>query len=144
MIASCQTCKNAKLLLGQPLVRLVTDDELSQPQFVRGLRATARALGYSASEWVDRLSDIYRDFSGLVIDEYGNEVMLDLEAFEFEHARTWFRDQINAPMAEGVSPRLRAESKERLRILGTILRMVFPREALGWLAANDNEPTARQ
>ena len=128
---------------GAKIIRLVTDDELSQPQFVRGLRATARALGYSASEWVDRLSDIYRDFDGVIIDEYGNEVMLDLEVFEFEHARTWYRDQINTPMAEGVSPRLRAESKERLRILGTVLRMVFPGEALGWLAANDNQPISR-
>ena len=121
-------------------IMLVTDDELSQPQYIRGLRATARALGYSASEWVDRLSEIYRDFNGIVIDEYGREVMLDLEVFEFEHARTWFRDQVNMPMAEGVAPRLRAESRERLRILGTVLKMVFPREALGWLAANDNRP----
>jgi hypothetical protein len=129
---------------GAIIIRLVTDDELSQPQFVRGLRATALAMGYSASEWVDRLSDIYRDFDGVIIDEYGNELMLDLEVFEFEHGRTWFRDQINAPMAEGVSPRLRAESKERLRILGTVLKMVFPREALSWLAANDNHPISRR
>lgn len=135
----CNDCTNIEYCSDKS-VRLVTDYELSQPHYIRGLRATARSLGYSPSEWIEHVSNIYRDFDGCVIDEYGNSVILDLEPLEIPHAREWFRDVVFMPIAEGVSPRLRAESKERLRILGTVLKMVFPREALGWLAANDNHP----
>ena len=125
-------------------VRLVTDAELSNPQFLKGVRATARALNYSPSDWLDRIYDFYRDFDGMIVDANCEEVYLDLEVFETESIREWFRDWILKPMAEGVRPRLRGESKERIRIIATILRAQFPFDTIHWLVANDNFPDPNQ
>ncbi|WBQ11208.1 hypothetical protein L2D01_05350 [Hyphomonadaceae bacterium ML37] len=118
----------------------MSDQELADPQFLAGVRATARALRVSPSDWLDRIYDFYRDFDGVIVDAKRNEVFLDLEVFETDHIREWFRDWICKPMAEGVRPRLRGESKERIRIIATILRAQFPFDTIQWLAANDNTP----
>lgn len=132
----CQT----KGLCVENAVRFVTDAELADPKFLKGVRATARALNYSPSDWLDRIYDFYRDFDGVIVDANCDEVFLDLEVFETDHIREWFRDWICKPMADGVRPRLRGESKERIRIIATILRAQFPFDTIQWLAANDNFP----
>jgi hypothetical protein len=143
MTLLCLQCR----LLGycdKKRVRLVTDDELSNPDFLKAVRATAHALQYSPSEWLDRIYNFYRDFDGVIVDAQGEEVPLDLDVFETEYIREWFRDWIYKPMAEGVRPRLRGESKERIRIIGTIVRAKFPLDTIKWLLANDNHVIANK
>ncbi len=119
-------------------VRVVTDQELSDPVFLKRVRGTAKALDYSPSEWAEKLSNFYRDFDGAIVNQNNEEIFLDMEVFETEHIREWFRDWVNKPIPPDVRPRLRPESKERIRILATILRARFPFDSIRWLAANDN------
>ena len=120
-------------------VKIVSDRELADVEFLKRVRATAKALDYSPSEWVEKLSNFYRDFDGAIVDDAGEEVYLDMEVLEAEHIREWFRDWVNKPIPAGVRPRLRQESKERIRVLATILRARFPFDSIQWLVANDNE-----
>ena len=119
---------------------LVSDAELSNPNFVADLRRYTASLDIDPGEWHDALTDKYRDYPGRIIGPDGQEVMLDMEQFELPHIREWFRDYVCNPCPPGKTPRLRRENKERVRILATIMRAVAPMEALTWGAANDNEP----
>ena len=123
--------------------RIVSDDEMT-PAFVSDVKETARSLNVSPYDWREHLSDLYRDYKGRIIDEDGNEVFLDTEVFEFPHHREWSRDFM-AHLAEGSAPRIRAESRERIRVMASILRAAFPAEADMWgvRAANDNAQIAQ-
>ena len=107
------------------------------------VRHTAFGLRIDSADWVDFVSDLYRDFSGCIVDQNDKEILLDLEVFEVPSNREWFRDWANSPLPEGKVPRLRAESRERIRVLATILRAHFRDAAMLWdgvRPANDNNP----
>lgn len=123
----------------------VTDDELANPEFVRDLRATAYDEGVSDSEWHDHVTDLYRDMRGWVVDEesaHENEVLLDMRNFDIPSIREWFRDWCCEPCPPEVTPRVRPEAKERVRVLATILRGTYPVRASLWgvRPANNNRP----
>ncbi|MBI1393891.1 MAG: hypothetical protein GC152_14230 [Alphaproteobacteria bacterium] len=122
---------------------LVTDRKLENPDFLRDLRAFTSGLNISPDHWLDFLIDTYRDYRGRIVHQ-GREVFLDTEALEVTSIKEWLRDWACAPVSEGARPRLREESRERIRVLATILTTRFPFEADMWgvRAANDNEPPA--
>lgn len=138
-----RTCKYCTSTFTCPRSRivLVSDRKLEQPEFLVDLRAFTAGLGISPDHWLDYLIDTYRDYRGLVVFN-GEDVFLDTEVFETDSIREWLRDWACSPVPEGVRPRLREESRERIRSLATILSMRFPFEASMWgvRAANDNRP----
>ena len=125
---------------------IVTDDELANPAFLRDARAFAYRLGVPPDSWLDFLIDAYRDYRGRIVDAAGNEVFLATEVLEQCGIRDWFKAWACKP--PGASVRLRAEARERVRVVLTILRACYPHEAQFWglagKAANDNEPDGGQ
>lgn len=122
--------------------RIVSDRELANPLFVAHVRQTANELGIEASEWLEAIYDMYCEYRGCIVDAMGREIFLDLEPFEVPFIREWCRDWACKTAKNGVRPRVRKESRERIRVLATILRARFPERAMMWgvVAANDNEP----
>lgn len=126
------------------LAALVYSDEeirshLFQSDFRLFLARYSFREGILFSEWHDHLCGLYRDYHGCIKGRDGSEVYLDLGVFEHEHIREWFRDFIQI-VPPGVRPRLRGETKERVRVFATIMRAHFPEEGMMWgiRAANDN------
>lgn len=114
---------------------LVTNAELEDEDFRRGVRRTANAEGLDADEWCDWLNDTYRDHQGWVSAEIDGEVIevfLDMGLFETADATEWFRYFCCTPLDPDARPRLTAVSKERIRVLATILRMRYPVAAMTW------------
>ncbi|KCZ93829.1 hypothetical protein [Hyphomonas johnsonii] len=138
----CREC-----LIAAYCKRLVTpifvDDELKRPFFQSDLKAFLVRYTYThglpPSEWHEHLVDLNRDYRGWYKSGDGREVLLRLSVFEIPHIREWFRDYIQI-VPNGVETRLRGESKERVRVLATIMRAYYPEEAMMWgvRAANDN------
>ena len=123
---------------------IVTDEELNNPEFLRDVRITAGELGKTRDEWIEYLSNLYRDYPGRILDAQGEEVFLNMELLE-EASPYWFRDTCKAPLLR-VTPRLRIEARERFRVMATILRACFPDKAQFWgvRPANDNEPQEKK
>jgi len=119
---------------------IVSDEELSKPEFLLDVRRTAFAFGFNPSEWRDQLYDWYCAYAGCIVDSEGREVFLDLEVLEVPLIRGWFRDWACTLPRDGAVPRVRIEARERIRVLATILRASFPELAYTWglCAANDN------
>lgn len=115
----------------RPFVQLVTDEELDNPELLRDVKAFARKLQVPRRRFIDWLADGVRDAETMLIDSTGSAVEIDLEALERDHIDLWFRDWIKRP-ADHIAPRVRAESRERVRAMVTILRMMFPKESSVW------------
>lgn len=139
MCVGCISRQYCKRLIS-PIFR---DDELRRPFFQTDFRAFLFVYTFKHrlcfSQWHEHLCGLYRDYRGWISDQVGDEVFLDMEVFEHPNIREWFRDYIR-PVPLGVRPRLRGESKERVRTLATIMRAYHPEEAMMWgvRAANDN------
>jgi hypothetical protein len=80
------------------------------------------SLNVSSYHWLDFLTDLYRDYRGCIVDEMGRTVLLDMEVFEVPHIRDWFRDFCCTQCPPHITPYVRGEAKERVRILATIMR----------------------
>ncbi len=120
--------------------QIVSDGELSSTLFVEDVRTAAKNLAVPSCKWRDYLYDLYRDYPGRVIDEFGDEVFLDFEAFETPGTREWFRDWVYRNPSSYPVRRLRSESFERVRVIATLLRASSPKSAILWgvRPANDN------
>jgi hypothetical protein len=142
----------------QLLVLLVTDAELANPEFLRDVRNFAASLRISAAKWVDFLLDEFSRLDICVMNEHRQPVTLDAEIFEPTdaeidadeaervHARItdWFEATMCKSVPDHIRPRLRREARERFRFTATVLRALFPLEAMMWgvRPANDNERAA--
>ena len=142
-VVSMYLCANCFILgyCKKDTTKVVTDRRIADPLFLRDLRAFTSQLGISADHWVDFLIDIYRDYRGRIVQN-GNEVFLNTEALEVHSMREWARDFLCKPVQDGVQPRPRTESREKIRVVATILATRYPFEASMWgvRAANDNHP----
>lgn len=120
---------------------LVSDAELKNADFIRDVRAFAFSLGVSKHHWLEFLTDLYRDYPGVIIGPNSAESLLDMDALEVPHIQDWFHAFCCKPCPPETRPRVRAEAKERVRILATVLRACYPAAAQGWglRAANDND-----
>ncbi len=138
MFCQCCTvieyCRNVRTFL-------VSDAELSNPEFIRDVRDFAHGLDISSYHWREHLNNLYRDYYGVILDSDGREVFLNMRVFEFENARHWFRDFCCRPTKPQVKPYVRRQASGRAKILATILRAVYPDTTMMWgvRAANDNE-----
>ena len=138
----CPICLD-KAMREARLVKLVDDQELRTSHYLFDLRAFTSKLGVKPEQWPDYASDIYRDFDGFISDSEGNLISLNTQ--HLETYPEWYRDWANEPVACGAIPRLRQESRARVRVLATILKIKFSREAAMWgvRAANDNAQIAQ-
>ncbi|MDH5721904.1 MAG: hypothetical protein OEY94_01100 [Alphaproteobacteria bacterium] len=140
---------------------LVTDAELKNPEFVRDVRNFACAMGLQPSDWKPFLTDELEAYPGKIINRHYQEVELNLELFELDdetilHSDSktlanandnvceWFETWCCTPCPDGKRSRLNEETKEKFRIVATILRARNPGAAQFWglkgKAANDNNP----
>lgn len=122
--------------------RRAADAELENGDFICDLRRHAGAMEIPAERWREFLVNAYRDYPGSVVDEKGKEVWLDLSCFDDPNIRYWFRDTATIPCRPGVSPRLREESRERFRVMATILRAIDPYGAELWGLRPANDETS--
>lgn len=124
----------------QRRTEIVTDTQLDDAEFIRDLRAHTSSLNVNDEGWRDYLTDCYRDYRGWISDRDGNEVFLDMDELERPSIREWFRDFCCRPCPDHVTPHVRKEAWERVRIVATIMKAKFPAEAIMWgvRAANDN------
>lgn len=146
---------------------VVTDDELQNIDFVNDLLDYAQKLRLKPSGWRSYLTEAYTDYQGRILDAHGEEEFLNMGLFEVDdtilfatndvahaakqvtianHAiRDWFDYWLCNPPVPRKHVNFSAYTRERLRVVGTILRAVAPEEAQFWglkgKAANDNEPT---
>ncbi|MEZ5691654.1 MAG: hypothetical protein R3D71_08325 [Rickettsiales bacterium] len=142
---------------------LVTDEELKNPEFIRDVRDFCYQQNIEAADWIHYICNEYVAYKGSIIDENGKEVLLNTSVFDIDENTlfngtdeeviaanltiyNWIREFCRTPCSASVKPRVRAEAKERVRVLATILRASFPAEAFFWgprgKAANDNNPPA--
>lgn len=122
--------------------RLASDRELDNPDFIRDLRNYAVRLPISSRHWREALNDMYRDYRGCIVDpQTRSAVYLDMEEFERPNIREWFRDFCSRVPADA-SPYVTAATRERARILATVLRASDPAGTMLWgmRPANDNDP----
>lgn len=120
--------------------KAVTDAELTAA-FVCDLRAHMRLLNLTRDRWASFLTEAYRDYPGIITDAHGDEIALDTCVFDHASVRYWFRDMCR-PLDADTSPRVRHESRERLKVTASILRAIHPVPASLWgkTIANDERP----
>lgn len=139
MYTLCSRCT----ILGycrEQTVEIVFHDELNDPEFVRDLRRTAYEFGVPYRQWHDFVVETYLHYPGRVIDEIGMPIYLNTEVFEIPHIEHWFRGFCCTPCPPQTRPRVHNEARERVVVLGTVLKMIDPVAAALWgvRAANDN------
>lgn len=130
--------------------RLVDDNELQNSKFVAAVRETALQLRIPQRRWPDTLSDWYRDCTCDIVDAFGRIVDLDMSHLEYPEGEEtdeapyarWYQDFCNTPCPPSVTPFVRKEAWERVRIIATLLRATYPVRASTWgkIPANDNRP----
>lgn len=158
MAALCTHCYTHNYCVRRD-TQVVTDADLSNPEFIRDVRKLAFDLQVKPSQWLGYLYDALAEYVGLFVDKRGQLVEIDLDLFEVEDEllfngastaaetaresmRLWFKDFCCTPCPPETRPMVRRESKERVRVLATILRAAHPRKAMLWglRPANDNDP----
>ena len=112
-------------------VCIVTDEELDDPYFLADVKTFAWKLRIPHRRFRDWFVDGVRDSEVELVDVFGNPADFNYEEIEREHVELWFRDWAKRP-ARHIHPRLRRESRERIRLIATMLRMIFPKETSVW------------
>ena len=123
-------------------IEIVGDEKIANPEYIRDLRAFAFGLGINDEDWREFVSDLYRDYRGWIARANGTETFLDMGEFERPSIREWFRDFCCTPCPGHVTPHVRPEAWERVRVLATILTATYRHAAPFWglRADNDNVP----
>jgi hypothetical protein len=114
-----------------PVVRLVTDDELNNPYFLADVQDFAGKLRVPRRRMVDWLVDGVRDARSLLADSDGRPVEFSYDELEHDHIELWFRDWLKRGN-RSVAPRVRSESRERVTLVATMLKIIFPKESSVW------------
>ena len=127
-------------------VRIVSADELKNPEYTRDVRGAAYALAVPFRRWRDFAVNEYMNFEGWIASWSGHVVTLDTGVFERPNIEYWFRDFCCTPCPPDVRPRVRREAMARTIVLATILKARNPAAAQWWgvRPANDNDPAFRK
>lgn len=144
--------------------KIVTNDELKNPDFVNDVLAYAQSLGLRPALWRPYLTKQYASYKGRIVNGKGEEEFLDMTLFEVDEdilfaandvtnsakevsiannaIREWFEYWLCNPRSYRQPAYISEETIEKLRIVATILRAKNPDEAALWglksKAANDN------
>lgn len=132
---------NAKAFVGErPVtVTIVSDRELDSPAWLADAKSFTQRLRVPRSRIRDFLADGLRDTDTVLVTESGDRACVDLEEIEKDDGddcetdgfEWWYKDWTRKT-PPGVTPRLRVEARERVRVITTILRMIFPKETSVW------------
>ncbi len=109
---------------------VVTVNEVLDPYFVYDVRDFCWRLGISRDAWLERLAGWLRDFDGHFVDQAGQSVEIDLEAFDTPSIRYYFRD--NACTRPNPNGYVHPMAVDRFRVMATILKARFPVVASTW------------
>nr|WP_321361396.1 hypothetical protein [uncultured Hyphomonas sp.] len=111
-------------------MRRITEADIANPEFIRDLKnytaALAETQGLTCYNWLDWLTDEYRDLQEPIVDGSGRLVFLNMEVFELPETDTvpsisyWFRDFCTR-VPPHVRPHVRVEVRDRVIVLATIL-----------------------
>ena len=145
--------------MSEPIKVLIYNDaELSCPKLTRQVRvfssAVAVMFGLRPCDWHDFLVNRYRDLDVEFYTAIGKPATLPIHVFEFsdhdidvgnaervrERINEWF-ERICSPIPPHVTPYVPLESRERFRVLASLLIAAFPEQAADWpriIPANDN------
>lgn len=115
-------------------VCITTDAELADQAFLFDARSFVANLRVPRRRMLDWLADGLRDSEAQLVDDDGNLAYVDLELLELDGIDDWFKDWAKRPM-KGIALRVRSESRERIRVVTTIMRMIFPKETRCWGSA---------
>ncbi len=138
--------------------KAVSNDELANPAFVADILEFCNRMKLKPAEWRKRLYDLYADYNGLIIDRSGNEAPQNMELFEVpdeafagtqeelsranDNIRDWFEYWLCTSHPEQKKYQFRGNTREKLCVVGSIIRATYPHEAQFWglkgKAANDN------
>ena len=120
-------------------VQIVSLADVADPAFVYDVRDFCWRLGISRDAWLDRLADWLRDFNGQFVDEAGQPVEINLDAFDGPNVRYYFRDNgCTRPNPNGY---VHPIATERFRVVATILKARFPVVASTWGKREREEQT---
>lgn len=148
-----------------PHASVVTDAELQNIHFVHDLLSYAQNLKLKPAEWRAYLTQQYASYDGRILGKDGEEEFLDMDVFEVEDellfaandvkgaaqqvtiANAAIREFFDYWLCRPETPKrlpFSEQTRERLRVVATILRAQNPQEAQFWglsgKAANDNDP----
>lgn len=140
------------------IIFVFNDAELSCPMLTRKVRELASAVAtierLSPTMWHEFLANQLRDLDVLIYDAVGQPTKLSTEVFEAsdedidvgngERVRLriaeWF-ERICEPIPAHITPYVPKESRERFRVLATLLIASYPDQTASWprmVPANDN------
>lgn len=102
------------------IFELVSDEQLDDPKFVRGIRNYAASLNIPHERWRDYIMTWYARAPIIFKDENGREVWVDTREFEFRWADWWFRDFCKR-VPDGKTPRIKGKARKRVRALASLL-----------------------
>jgi len=119
---------------------VVSDLDLQNPEYIRDVRLFAYHLNISSHAWHMYLTNLYRDYKGRIITLDGPEYYLHMDVFETPSIRDWFRGFCCTPCPSDLTPYIHGNTRERVRVLATILKAHHPKAAMMWdvRPANDN------
>lgn len=121
-------------------MQLINLAQVETMETLNNIRAYCHAVALehrlSNQDWLDWLTNEYRDLREPLIDPGGREVLLDMECFETPTIRFWFRDFLKTQPRSKVL-RLRQESRPRLFALMNILAARDPLAAAYWFQSLD-------
>jgi len=142
-MSRCQLCKFCEPFgrCARLEVPLVTHKEMDDPEFVRDVRRYIAGLDVSSWAMTDYLIDGYRDYQGRVYHPLTHaHLFLDIEVLIERDLREWFRD-LKRPIPPEVKPYIHPTTRDRFRVMATILRLMDRKGTAHWglRAANDNE-----
>lgn len=136
----CEACEPFGYCV-QLSVPLVTNKEMDDPAFIRDVREYLAELPVSSWAMRDYLIGGYRDALGEAYHPLTlASVSLDISAFVVSDHREWFRD-LCEPIPADHKPYILPKTRDRFRVMATILRLMDPKGTASWglRAANDNE-----
>lgn len=122
--------------------KIVSDTELDDKNFrLDGFNAARIHLRGTHRKCLDIVDNLNRDFTGVFINDEGNEVFVNLTPLWDKTSVEWFRDAVQTAKPRTKAIILRPENRERIRLLLTISRACFPKDAKHWgvRPSSDNE-----
>ena len=134
----CDRCLYAGICRG-PCTPLVRRAELQNPAFLFDLRRTGYLLDLTPSEWLEFPHDVYKNYTGCIVDQHGNHVTLNLEVLDLDGIHAWFRDNFTKVRAENNSGGVSDKYASAYVTVGTLLKIACPVEALMWGIRDDDQ-----